>query len=213
MTFRPMHESLPRTVRPRIVERRGPFARLGPEPSTEPTISERERIAAEVRAAVTAEVAAATEKRVRAELGTRIAALEARLPKLDEALAGVQTARREALHEAAADVAEMVRMLARRVLGHTLAVDPDALTHVIQEAVAALQDDRVTAIRVSPDLLDAVTSRLDAAWRDRVQPDPSVGAGARIDTETASVDATLDAAMAGVDRALGEWLEAQDRSR
>ena len=136
----------------------------------------------------------------------RLAELEQRLavavPLLDE----VARARREALDRSATDVGEMVIAFARKVVGDSLTVHPDALIGVVRAALDELPDEDEVWVRVAPDQVERVRSVVPEPHRDRVVAAPEVASGCVVQTRHVTIDATLDAAVAGIDAATQAWL-------
>ena len=92
----------------------------------------------------------------------RLAELEQRLavavPLLDE----VARARREALDRSATDVGEMVIAFARKVVGDSLTVHPDALIGVVRAALDELPDEDEVWVRVAPDQVERGMLHIEA---------------------------------------------------
>ena len=128
---------------------------------------------------------------------------------LSSALLQLQALRSQAVRAAAADVGVMVTQLARRLVGDSLALHPDALPGLVDGAVSQLPDDDDLVIRVAPDDVSRVRDALDDRFEERIVGDPAIRAGCRVETRHASIDATLDTAMAAVEGAIKAWVEAR----
>jgi flagellar assembly protein FliH len=166
------------------------------EPAPPPIDLERER------ASAWQEGYAAAER----TLAVRIAELEARLAATVPAVEEVARARAVALDRAADDVAALVVAVARRVVGDSLALHPDALPGAVRSALAELPDEDEVWIRVPPEAVERVRPQLPERYRSAVVAAPEVAAGCVVETRHASIDATLAAAVEGVGAATAAWL-------
>lgn len=159
--------------------------------------------------ALLAEARAEGAAEARAELQAERAELEATAAALSPALAAAEGAHREALQQAAEDIGRVLLVLAEQAIGESLAVHPDALIAVVKQALSTLPDDDELRIRVGPDDADRVRAALPERFRPAVVGDAAVQAGCRVEARHASIDATLDAAVAGTKAAIQTWLEAR----
>jgi flagellar biosynthesis/type III secretory pathway protein FliH len=123
------------------------------------------------------------------------------------ALAQVELLRPQILRQSAADVGHLVVNLARRVLGDALALHPDALPGLVDQAVRQLPDGDDLTIRVAPDDVARVRDALDDRFEDKVVGDPAITAGCRVETRHASIDATLATALAAIEAEVRVWME------
>lgn len=130
----------------------------------------------------------------------------------DEIEACVELARRAAnegkairddlASQAASVVARAVSLAVRRVAGEYYEGDPERTLAIVQEALRAAAGQEILAIRVSPGLVDAVTTAL-ADVSDYVRPDDAVAVGGCfIDVRDGAIDASLDARLNLMDLAL-----------
>ena len=148
--------------------------------------------------------------------GDARAELEAELVQLREIVESVgplvdelEGMRKQALTDAADTIAQVVRLFARRVVGDALAMNPDALTSLVKEAIAQLPDHDDLEIAVSAQDSDTLSRTLPAHLRERVVVQPDIERGVVVRTKNASLDATLATAERGLDAAVQEWLAEQ----
>jgi len=146
---------------------------------------------------------------VRDEAEARINEMQATLDALAPALDEVARVRTDALRQASQDLGALVLTVCRRVLGDSLAVHPDALANVVSQAVANLPDEDDVRIRVNPDDVPRVRDALPDRLEDHVESDPTVTAGCKVESRHAAIDATLAAAVEGIEGAVQSWLESQ----
>lgn len=156
-----------------------------------------------------AEARAEGAAEARAELQAQRDELEATVAALAPALAAAETAHREALQQAAEDIGRILIALAEQAIGDSLAAHPDALIAVVKQALSTLPDDDELRIRVATGDADRVRAALPERFRPAVVGDEAVQAGCRVEARHASIDATLEAAVAGTRAAIQTWLEAR----
>ena len=159
----------------------------------------------EAHAAGVAEAEAGAEARA-AEMTAEIASLRQEQQALQGLLEGVRAVRAEALRQAARDVGDLVVAVVQRVVGDSLALHPDALAGVVEGAVAALPDDEEVVVRVPVGFEGRVAAALGSNRGLRVVPDAEISAGCVVQTTYASIEASLDAAMEGIEAAVDAWL-------
>ncbi|MGC6492069.1 MAG: FliH/SctL family protein [Myxococcota bacterium] len=142
-----------------------------------------------------------------------VAALEAErkeLLALAEHLAGVidqaATVRREALDHAASDIAQLVAGLTRRALGVTLQLKPEALIAIVQDAITRMPDQEEVWVEVAPEWIDMLREAITELNPESIRPVPGLK-GAKIRNRFACIDATIDAATAGIETALQQWTD------
>ena len=135
--------------------------------------------------------------------------LQEQLSALQPILEELGQIRRGLVHRAARDIADIVLLLARRVLGDSLALHPQALPKLVDAAVNRLADEDQVWIKVPPSAVDEVRAQLDTKLADRVIGDESITAGCIVETQYASIESSLDAAMDGVEQAVARWLESR----
>ncbi len=183
---------------------------FGAPPAVEPEAEEEreEPPHEEPQVDVEALVAAAREegrRQGRAELEPRLRELEEALDTLGPALDQLAALRKSALATAARDVAAIVSVICKRVIDEAFTVDPDRVVELVQRAVAELPDSESIRIEVPPGQVQHVMRHLDERYRHAVVPEERIVAGCVVRTRHVSIDASLDAVMAGIDAALAEW--------
>jgi flagellar biosynthesis/type III secretory pathway protein FliH len=141
-----------------------------------------------------------------AERDPEILALRAQVEVLPELLDGLARARRAALAQASADVAQIVVEVTRKVLGDTMLLHPDALAGLVQRAIDRLPEEDEVWIRVPPAAVDRVVATVPERHRDRVRPDPALTTGCVVETRHVAIDASLEAAMDAIHQAAQAWV-------
>lgn len=105
-------------------------------------------------------------------------------------------------NQASGVVARAVSLALRRVVGEYYEADPARTLTIVQEALRAAAGQEILAIRVSPGLVDSVTTAL-ADVAEYVRPDSAVAiGGCLVDVRDGAIDASLDARLALMDLAL-----------
>lgn len=143
----------------------------------------------------------------RAEAQAELAEMRARLEILEPGLEQLASLRSASIREASEQIGDIVLKLTRRIVGDSLAVNPDALPSLVSQSLSQLPDDDEVMIRVCPDDVSAVRDALDDRFEESVVGDPSISAGCRIETRHAAIDATLDAALEAAGAAVQTWVE------
>jgi flagellar biosynthesis/type III secretory pathway protein FliH len=141
-----------------------------------------------------------------AETQPKIAALEAQLADARALFGEVEKARREALDQAASDVAAMVVALARKVIGDSLALHPDAVSGIVKGAMDRLPQEDELVIRVPADAVERVRASVPERHRAHVVPDASISGGCIVETRFVSIEGSLETAMHGIEAAAAAWL-------
>lgn len=141
-----------------------------------------------------------------AELMPEIEVLEQTVAALGPALDAIARLRREALEQAAGDVGEIIVAICKRVVDEAFSARPVAIARVVEEAIAQLPEAEDVRVAVPPALVEHVTRNVDSRFRSHIVPDDSVANGCVIRTRYVTLDATVEAAMAGVDAAVKEWV-------
>lgn len=118
--------------------------------------------------------------------------------------------RRESLEQAAKDIADIVLMVAKRVVGDSLAYNPDALPTLVQSAISQMPEEDEITIKVAQDDVACVKDALDEPFQRCVVASDSIEAGCIVETKFASIDSSLDAVATGLEAAVNEWLESQN---
>ena len=121
----------------------------------------------------------------------------------------LRRARLDSVRAADGTIAELVLTLARRIAGDTLALSPDALPRLVTNALERLPEDDEIFIRVPPSSVERIQAALGPRTRATVMGDESVPHGCIVESRISRIDATLDAAMSGVEAAVRSWLESR----
>jgi len=115
--------------------------------------------------------------------------------------------------EAEADLVQLSLAIARRVLRRELAIDPDALHGLVLGALAKLQGQEITRVRVHPGHAAALTACLREnlnAERIEIIPDPSREVGALVfETPRGNLDAGIESQLHEIERGLADRLRKQ----
>jgi len=161
-------------------------------------LAARDQGASEVRAQLQEELAALQE-----ELET-VTAERDTLAQLDTAL---HAFRAEAREQAADDVVQLALTMARRIVGESLALHPDALPGVVAGVLELLPSEDEVTVKVRPEDAAAIENRLRGRRGVRVAVDSEIEAGCVVEATFGTIDATLDTAMGGLERAVRDWRE------
>lgn len=170
-------------------------------PVVDTVAQERDRLQrqiAEARARAEQEGRAAGEQAIMQEWKERLHRLDA----LIGALAGV---REQLFGEMEGEMIRLSLYIATALVKRELSADPRLLAATVADAIDLLPDRAELKIRVSPRELeligDEIAQRADAE-RIRVVPDPRVDIGCVVETDGASVDATLQARIHNISEAI-----------
>lgn len=140
-----------------------------------------------------------------AELQPRLQELEEVLDSVGPALDQVARLRKAALAQAAGDVGDIVTSICKRVIDEAFALDPQLVLDLVQRAIAELPDSEDIRIEVPPGQVEHVSRHIDERYQMAIVPEENVRAGCVVRTRHVSIDASLEAAMAGLESALTEW--------
>jgi len=127
------------------------------------------------------------------------------LPLVEE----LDSLRGRLIHQASEDVADMVLHMARRVVGETLAVHPDALRKLVRDAIDRLPGDDEITVRVRSDDLSVLEEHLPSRRSVQLIADDSLEGGCVVEAQCGEVSASVEAAFSGLRAAIDEWLEDQ----
>jgi flagellar assembly protein FliH len=100
--------------------------------------------------------------------------------------------------------------VARKIVGESLTYDPDLIFSMLRQGIEAIGDARKFSLHVNPQLvalLEGGKEKLQGQYSNRsieVIGDESISEGAVVETPTGHVDATLDAQITNIARAIGE---------
>lgn len=117
------------------------------------------------------------------------------------------TARQVELESLREEVAEIVLLVARRVVGDALALHPDALRQVVLGAISSVPGDEPVRVRVAEADVERVSGWLAALPRFQVEGDPSVEGGCHVESRHGSVEATVEQAFLALEGATRAWVE------
>ena len=113
------------------------------------------------------------------------------------------------IQQASEDVADMALHMARRVVGETLAVHPQALRKLIVDAIERLPGDDEITVRVRPQDLQSIQDNLPVRRDIRIVEDDSLEGGCVVQAQCGEVSASIETAFTGLRAAVDEWLEDQ----
>lgn len=152
------------------------------------------------------------EAAARQAAAAHIAALEERLLRSIEAIASLRPRLRQ---EAERQAVELALAAARRILAREIAIDPAAVAGLLRSAFDQLSLREATAVRCHPASAPSIQeglARLGAPPSVRVEPDPSLEAGAVIvETARGSLDASVTAQLEEIERGFAALLEPASR--
>lgn len=158
--------------------------------------------------AVIAEAYARGRADAEAACAPKLARLERELAVLPAIVAGADTVRATALREASDDIGRIVAALGARLLGATM-IDAAVVARTVRESLDRMQTRDPVRVRVSPAVADKIRAGLAGEAQVEVVADASVTGGAVLESEGARIDATLGAALEGLDRAIAAWKESR----
>jgi flagellar assembly protein FliH len=188
-------------------------AAAGPASRPEPGPSQ-----AEFEAQVQMQLQVAYESGVREGGAAAREKLEGEVRRAVEQLAvsaaEVVASRADALRRAEADVVHLSIEIARRVLHRELSVDPAALGALVRAALEKLANQRVCRVRVHADQEELVRATLAQLGRgseiDVISDGTQERGSAIFETESSSLDASIDTQLREIERGLADRL--QERS-
>lgn len=125
-------------------------------------------------------------------------AQEAARAGLAAAMVGVEAARREAIEEVRASVAELALALARRIVSDALAEDPSRIEGLVEDALSRVRRATRARVRVHPD--DA--ARLGDLDFEVVADDTLEPGDCVVESDLGDVDARIETRLAALERAL-----------
>ncbi len=128
---------------------------------------------------------------------------------LEELADGLEGLRKKIHKDISHEVAEMVLFAARRVVGETLAVHPAALIKLVEGAIARLPGDDEVRIRIRPEAEEIVRGALGMRRPFVIEVDEDLEGGCVVEAAVGEVEASLEAAFAGLGQAVEDWLEEQ----
>ena len=125
-------------------------------------------------------------------------AREAARAGLAAAMVGVETARREAIEEVRASVAELALALARRIVADALADDPSRIEALVQDALSRVRRASRTRVRVHPD----GAGRLGALDVEVIADETLEPGDCVVESDLGDVDARIETRLDALERAL-----------
>ena len=164
-----------------------------------------EEIEARVLQAKTEGIAEGREQREE-----EITALTAHKQELADLAVELGQIRNKAISQAADDLCGIIRHFCHKAMGSAFELSEDTLKSVIKNAMEALPQADEILIRVRPEQLEVISSEFASAEHVTVEADDNITGGCVVQTRFASIDATLDAAMHGLDEAIKTWKTSQD---
>lgn len=139
------------------------------------------------------------------------AELQPVIERLVRAITDVGGLRARIRREAEQDLVRLALAIARRILRHELAVDPDALHGLVLGALEKLQSQEISRVRVHPaqaPLVTACLRQLAGGPAVEVVADPSREPGTVIfETERGNLDASVESQLREIERGLAERLQ------
>lgn len=136
----------------------------------------------------------------------RLSALGEKLEPLIHELGAFRT---KMIRQSAEDLSEMAMHMARRVVGETLAVRPQALRKLVTDALERLPGEDEVTIRVRPEDLSVIENSLPTRRSIRLIGDEDLEGGCVVTAQCGEVAASVDAAFQGLRAAVEDWLEEQ----
>ena len=122
------------------------------------------------------------------------------------AVSELAVARKEAIQTAATEVGELVIALTERIVGRSLALHPTSLQELLERALSTIPEEDEVWITVPEGRGDQAQIALGDRRKAHIAEDSELFAGCKITTKTASVEATLSAALEAVEAAVNQWL-------
>lgn len=159
------------------------------------------------------DAAQGAEARVRDEMERLVAELEARTAAAADALlraaAEARAARADLLRGAAAEAVELALAVARRVVRHEIATDPEAVLPLVRELLQRVAAGNEVVLRLSPRDHATVAARLaelpegSGLGEIRVRVDGAISPGGCIvETPAGSFDGTVETQLERIEEAL-----------
>ncbi len=137
------------------------------------------------------------------------ARVQAEIERLAQSAAQLAALRPKLRAEAEADLVHLAIAVARRILNRELASDPQAITALVDAALAKLRAQEPCRIRVHPDHKAALAAGLASAGaRIEVVGDPALSRGdAILETARGDLDASAETQLAEIERGLTDRLQ------
>ena len=131
--------------------------------------------------------------------------------QLSQTAAELAASRTGAILQAEADIIQLSLQIARRILHRELSVDPAALGALIRAALEKLAAQQVSRVRVHPDQAPMVQASLAQMGRsgdiDVVSDPTQPRGGALFETESGSLDASVETQLQEIERGFADRLQ------
>lgn len=149
------------------------------------------------------------EARATQELKPELERLEAENAQLRDLVEQLLERNRVSEARLGDQVAELVLGVSGRVIGDALATNPRALREVLRGAMERFPVQGELRVRCPPDRVDQVQGWIAGQKGATVIGDDAVSQGVIVESGGASVEATLGAALNGLEAAVRAWQEGQ----
>lgn len=146
-------------------------------------------------------------KQAEAALGPIRTELEAERAQLSEVARALMDARQRELDSVRHEVADLVLLMARRVVGDAMAVHPDALRNVVMGAISRVPGDEPVKVKVAPADVQRVSDWLKELPRFQVEEAEGLEGGCVVESRYGSVEAAVETAFAALETATRAWVE------
>jgi flagellar assembly protein FliH len=105
------------------------------------------------------------------------------------------------------EVADLVLLMARRVVGDAMAVHPDALRKVVLGAISRVPGEEPVTVRVATADAERVAGWLEAMPRFNVEGCDKVEGGCSVESRYGAVEATIEGAFEALEAATRAWVD------
>lgn len=139
-----------------------------------------------------------------------IDALKEAAQTLTDAIEEVDTLRQSILRDNAEAVGNMITGIARRVLGSSLALHPDALPNLVRRAVEQMPAREGLTVSVPAAQAERIHRVVGSEMGIQVLADIEIQEGCVVRSEGVSIESTVDHAIQGVEAAVSEWTKQQN---
>ncbi|MHB9093033.1 MAG: FliH/SctL family protein [Eubacteriales bacterium] len=135
--------------------------------------------------------------------------------KIEEAQNLVEKAhkeRQEVIVGSEDEIVQLAIAVARKVIGHELAANPDTIVDIVKRAIQKVTDREELTIRVNPDNLDCainsqdeITQSVKGVRKLKILSDPTVSlGGCVVESPNGTVDARMERQLSEIEQALME---------
>ena len=156
------------------------------------------------------------EKGLQSGLEQGLKEAEALLEEAREVLKAAKNLYAERAREVEPELLALVLEVATRVIGESLAHDPELILDMLWQNIRAIDGVDVFSLRVNPKLVAFIEGGKEGFFHQfgaritRVIGDTSISSGAVIETSSGIIDATVETQIENIAKAIGE---ARNRSR